>query len=140
MAANTEILTPILALVSWTLLMWVWMYINRIPAMNKAGLDPQEAQHPGSLNILPKAARSAADNYNHLHEQPTIFYALVAYTFLVGNGDELNIMLAWAYVCLRVLHSLIQVSVNVVAFRFVIFSLSSLTLMALAVRNILALS
>lgn len=140
MAANTEILTPILALVSWTLLMWVWMYINRIPAMNKAGLDPQEAQHPVSLNILPKAARSAADNYNHLHEQPTIFYALVAYTFLVGNGDELNIMLAWAYVCLRVLHSLIQVSVNVVAFRFVIFSLSSLTLMALAVRNILALS
>ena len=140
MAANTEILTPILALVSWTLLMWVWMYINRIPAMKKAGVDPQDAQHPGSLSILPKAARSAADNYNHLHEQPTVFYALVAYTFLVGNGDELNIMLAWAYVGLRVLHSLIQVSVNVVAFRFLVFSLSSLTLMTLAVRNVMALN
>ena len=139
MAVSTEILTPILALVSWTLLMWIWMYINRIPAMNKAGMDPQEAQYPGSLNVLPKAARSAADNYNHLHEQPTVFYALVAYTFLVGNGDELNIMLAWAYVALRVLHSLIQISVNVVAFRFLIFALSSLTLMALAVRNVLAL-
>lgn len=139
MAASTEILTPILALVSWTLLMWVWMYINRIPAMNKAGMDPQEAQYPGSLNGLPKAARGAADNYNHLHEQPTVFYALLAYTFLVGNGDELNIMLAWAYVTLRVLHSLIQISINVVAFRFLIFALSSLTLMALAVRNILAL-
>ena len=102
-------------------------------------MDPQEAQYPGSLNVLPKAARSAADNYNHLHEQPTIFYALVAYTFLVGNGDELNIMFAWAYVALRVLHSLIQISINVVAFRFLIFSLSSLTLMALAVRNVLAL-
>jgi len=63
-------LTPVLVLIVWSLLIWCVMYARRIPAMNKAGIDPQEAAHPGSLNVLPSATRAAADNYNHLMEQP----------------------------------------------------------------------
>lgn len=136
---DQAILTPVLALISWTLLVWVWMYALRIPAMQAANIDPQDAAHPGSLSVLPGKVRQVADNYNHLHEQPTVFYALAFYTYLAGNGDDLNVTLAWAYMGLRVAHSLIQNTVNKVMLRFVVFSLSSLTLIALAVRNVMAL-
>jgi hypothetical protein len=137
---NSPMLTPALALISWTLLIWIWMYILRIPAMQSAGIDPDDARHPGSLDTLPTAARQVADNYNHLHEQPTLFYALVFYTALAGNGDAFAVKLAWAYVGLRVLHSLIQNTFNRVLVRFTVFALSTVVLMALAGTNLLALA
>ena len=83
--------------------------------------------------------RQVADNYNHLHEQPVVFYALAIYSHLVGVADPLNIGLAWAYVILRVAHSIFQATVNFVPVRFVLFSLSSIVLIVMAVRNLLAL-
>ncbi len=136
---TTTILTPVLALICWTLLVWCLMYLRRIPAMGAAGMEPDEARHPGSLDVLPSLARAAADNYNHLHEQPTIFYALAFYTVLAGNGGEAAVMLAWAYVVLRVLHSVVQTTINKVMIRFSLFAASSLVLMALAALNVLAL-
>ena len=133
------ILAPALGLITWTLVIWVWMYALRIPAMQKAQVDPQDAAHPGSLNVLPSNVRRVADNYNHLHEQPTVFYALVFYSALAGTGDDLNVTLAWTYVGLRVVHSLIQCTINKVALRFSVFVLCSLTLVALAMRNLQAL-
>jgi hypothetical protein len=133
------ILTPALILVTWTLIVWAWMYALRIPAMSAAGIEPDDAQHPGSLNVLPARVRFVADNYNHLHEQPTIFYALVFYTHLAGNSSELAVGLAWVYVLLRVVHSLVQNTINRVMIRFGVFALSSLTLIALAVVNLLQL-
>ena len=132
------ILLPVLALVTWSLIMWLWMYATRLPAMAKAEIEPQSAEHPGSLNALPSGVRRIADNYNHLHEQPTMFFALVFYTYLAGNVTEFNLQLAWAYVGLRVLHSFTQTLINKVALRFLIFMLSSVTLMILAALNILA--
>jgi len=77
MPTTAEFLTPVLALVCWTLVMWVWMYATH-PGMKQAGIDPQEAAYPapGRTACGPACAR-LADNYNHLHEQPTIFYALM---------------------------------------------------------------
>ena len=132
-------LTPVLALAIWTLIIWIWMYALRLPAMQAAGINPQDALHPGSLSVLPVHVRVAADNYNHLHEAPTVFYALAFYGHLAGQGDGLNILLAWAYVGLRVAHSLVQILVRNVAMRFALFALSTLVLMALAVRYALAL-
>jgi hypothetical protein len=132
-------LTPVLTLIVWSLLIWLWMYATRIPAMQRAGIQPQDARFPGSLDKLPDTARQVADNYNHLMEQPTIFYALAFYVVLAGRSDTLNIDLAWAYVGLRVLHSLIQCTVNNVNLRFAVFALSTLALMAIAARQVLAL-
>ena len=132
-------LTPVLALIVWTLIVWVWMYATRIPAMQKAKIEPQSAIHPGSLAVLPTEARVVADNYNHLHEAPTIFYALALYTQLAGNGDDLNAWLAWGYVALRVVHSFAQIVLRNVTVRFAVFALSTLALMALATRNVLEL-
>jgi len=133
------ILTPMLALVCWTLLMWVWLYATRLPAMKKAGLDLNTLREKSELDVLPRKVRQVADNYNHLHEQPTIFYALVVYTHLAGLADGLAITLAWTYVAFRVAHSLFQSLVNFIPVRFALFALGSVALMILAVRDALAL-
>ena len=132
-------LTPVLALIVWTLIIWCWMYATRIPAIKKANINPDDAIHPGSLNTLPTEARVVADNYNHLHEQPTIFYALAVYSYLVGVGDPLNVWLAWGYVGLRIAHSLVQIMVRKVMVRFPVFALSSIVLIIIAARNLYAL-
>jgi hypothetical protein len=115
------------------------MYVTRIPAMQKSGLDPQDARFPGSLSVLPDSARQVADNYNHLMEQPTLFYALIFYLQLSGQTDATNVALAWAYVALRIVHSLVQGTINRVAIRFLVFALSSLVLIVLCVRSALTL-
>lgn len=135
----TNILIPVLALILWTFVLWFWMYATRIPAMNKARVNVKKIKRKHELDVLPVKVQQVADNYNHLHEQPTVFFALAFYSHLVGVADPLNIQLAWLYVILRVAHSLIQATVNFVPVRFTVFALSSLVLMAIALRNVLAL-
>jgi hypothetical protein len=133
----TSMLEPVLALIVLTLIVWIWMYATRIPAMQRAKIDPQSAAHPGSLNVLPSSARRVADNYNHLLEQPTIFYALAFLIVLAGHTDPLYVELAWAYVGLRVVHTLIQCTVNIVNLRFLVFALSTIVLMVMTVRAVM---
>jgi len=135
----TSILTPILALILWTFVIWFWLYFTRIPAMQAARIDARKIKRKSDLDPLPVNVQQVADNYNHLHEQPTVFYALAVYSHLVGMGDTVNITLAWSYVGLRIAHSLIQCTTNFVPVRFFVFSASSLVLMVIAVRNTLAL-
>jgi len=86
------------------------------------------------LGGLPPRVRWKADNYNHLMEQPTLFYATALVLALLGRGDGPTLWLAWAYVALRVLHSLIQALFNVIPLRFAVFMLASGVLVVLAVR------
>lgn len=134
-----NMLTPVLALIVWTFVIWLWMYATRLPAMRAAGINPRRIKRKADIDALPVSVQQIADNYNHLHEQPTVFYALMVYTHLVGVADPANLALAWLYVGLRVAHSLIQCTVNFVPVRFLVFSLSTLTLIAITVRNVLAL-
>ena len=135
-----SLLTPVLALIVLSLLVWIWMYATRIPAMAEAKIDPESAKLARSLSgRLPTGVSQIADNYNHLMEQPTIFYALVFYIVLAGHTDPLQIDLAWAYVGLRIVHSLVQCTVNIVRLRFTVFALSTLALMAMAGREVLQL-
>ena len=129
-----RILQPAVALMAWTMVMWLWMYATRIPAMNAAKLDPDSlAQDPTRTldDILPAAVQWKAHNYNHLHEAPTLFYAVCLVIAVAGAGNGTSATVAWAYVALRVIHSLVQATVNKVMVRFILFSLSSIALMAL---------
>lgn len=128
---------PVLALVAWTFVMWVWMYATRIPAMRAAKIDVAELSRTGAPLELPPEVARVADNYNHLHEQPTIFYAVALAAHLAGAADGPNVALAWAYVGARVAHSLVQATRNVIPVRFAIFALGSLLLFALLVRTVL---
>jgi hypothetical protein len=134
-----NMMTPILALIMWTFVMWFWMYATRLPAMRAARIDPAKLKGKESLAALPPQVSWVADNYNHLHEQPTAFYALCIYSFMVGVKDDINIALAWAYVAIRIVHSLVQVTGNYVPARFLIFVSGSVVLLAIAVRNVIAL-
>jgi len=135
MTASTAILAPVTALLILSCIMWAWMYLTRIPAVRRAGmkLDP-DIPKGVQMAELPARVRWKADNYNHLLEQPTLFYAVAFTLALLGAGEGLNLALAWAYVVLRVAHSLHQALWNKIEIRFVLFLLSSLVLVALVIR------
>lgn len=132
MITSTEIITPVVALIAWSMIMWIWMYATRIPAVRakKMKLDAN-APRGEQMSTLPPSVRWKADNYNHLLEQPTIFYALAISLAILGEGDGMNVYLAWAYVVLRVVHSLFQALVNKIEIRFGLFVLSNVPLFAL---------
>jgi len=134
---NTAILYPLLALVGWTFVMWAWMYATRVPAMQRLNIDVDELSKTGAPLVLPPEIARVADNYNHLHEQPTIFYALVLAAAMFGAVDTLQVWLAWAYVAVRVVHSLLQAIRNPILIRFIVFVGGSLVLFALFVRTVL---
>jgi hypothetical protein len=135
------LLLPVATLVAWSLVMWIWMVATRIPAMRAAKMHPQKAKHTGgeTFGILPSEVRQVADNYNHLMEQPTIFYAIVLTIAVAGAAGMIDVWLAWAYVGLRIAHSLWQSTKNVVMIRFYLFVASTALLFPLAGRAVYAL-
>jgi hypothetical protein len=138
---NSAILQPVAVLAAWTMVMWLWMYATRIPAMNAAKVDADslvQKDGPSLDDLLPAKTQWIAHNYNHLHEAPTVFYAVALLLAIVGAGDGLNATIAWAYVALRVAHSILQATVNKVMLRFGIFALSSFCLMALVLHALIA--
>jgi hypothetical protein len=126
---------PVIALVLWSFVMCAWLYATRIPAMVKAKAVYDPAGPVEAFNAqLPASVRWKADNYNHLMEQPTLFYAVALTLALLGAAGVVNTGLAWAYVGLRVVHSLVQATVNVILLRFSLFIISTLVLLVLAIR------
>lgn len=131
-----DILKPMVALMAWTMVMWVWMYVTRIPAIGK-----MEGQNTPGADVgwtgaklegaLPPSVQWKAHNYNHLHEAPTLFYAVCLVLAVIGQGSGINATIAWIYVGLRVAHSIWQATVNRVMVRFTLFTLSTLALIAL---------
>ena len=137
-----EILKPLIVLAGWTMVMWLWMYITRLPAMSAAKIDSKNLVGGTGQTldaVLPAKTQWIAHNYNHLHEAPTVFYAVALVLAMIGQGDGFNADIAWAYVGLRIIHSLVQVLSNRVIVRFGIFVLSSLALMMLIAHAAMAL-
>ncbi|MCC6645007.1 MAG: MAPEG family protein [Polyangiaceae bacterium] len=133
-------LAPVVALVLWTFVMWGWMYATRLPAMRRARMRPDpDAPRGQQMSELPARVRWKADNYNHLMEMPTLFYATALTLALTGPAQATDVALAWAYVALRIAHSAFQALVNRIEVRFALFVLSSLALFALAARAALRL-
>ena len=134
-----EILRPALVLAGWTAVMFAWMMATRFPAMSKAGIDAQDAQDTSRLrDLLPDDVQRVANNYNHLFEQPALFYAVVIMVAVLGHVDSLHVGCAWAFVVLRIVHSCVQATVDIVLARFSLFLLSWLALATIIVRELLA--
>jgi len=128
------ILQPLFVMALLNLVMWLWMYATRIPAMSKAGIEAQDATRDSMQSLPPEVVR-VADNYNHLFEQPTLFYAVALSIALLGHVDSLHVGCAWAFAGLRIAHSLVQATINLIALRFTLFSLSWLALALIIVRE-----
>lgn len=139
---NSPILAPAAVLVLWSLIMLFWMAGTRLPALSKVGIDLSTAAPGGrGQDIDPQMPPSIAwksHNYTHLMEQPTIFYATVGILALAGAGTGLNATLAWGYVGLRIAHSIWQATVNKVSIRFVLFLMSTMCLLVMAINAIRA--
>jgi hypothetical protein len=138
---DKSILAPAAVLVLWSLIMMVWMAATRLPAMKKVGIDLGTAVGGRGVDIDPNVPQSVAwksHNYAHLMEQPTIFYATVLILAVAGAVTPFMVSLAWSYTILRVLHSLWQATINKVSIRFVLFLLSSICLVVMAVHAVIA--
>ena len=131
---NSPLLAPIVVLVAWTLGRQIWLYAARVPAMRRAGisLKGRVGTRGGALEgVIPDQANWKAHNYNHLLEQPTIFYAIAFALILMRFDAPINVYLAWGYVGFRIAHSLVQATVNIVLYRFLLFVGASLCLIGL---------
>ncbi len=138
----SPIIAPVVALVGWSLVMLVWLVASRLPAMKAKGISLKGlvGGRPGALDgVIDERAQWKAHNYMHLMEQPTLFYAVCFALALLGRGDGVNLALAWAYVGLRVAHSLVQATVNVILYRFVLFAAASIMLILLTLSAAAAL-
>ncbi len=139
----SPILVPVVALVAWTLIVMLWMVATRFPAMKRKGVSLKGAVGSRGANldgVIDDQAQWVSHNYNHLMEQPTVFYAVALALALMDMGGGLNYWLAWGYVVLRVVHSLVQGTVNIVRYRFIIFFFASLCLIGLTVHAALRIA
>ncbi len=137
MPITSPIFAPAIALVLWSLVMLGWLALTRLPAMARAGVSLTTVVGARGANlegVVPDKVNWKAHNYTHLMEQPTLFYATVLILGVIGQGDGVNLQLAWAYVGLRIVHSLVQATWNRVAVRFTLFSLSTAALLLLALN------
>ena len=113
------LLKPVLILIIWTFIIFLIMAFGRVSFMN----NPQDAADSKDYkNQLPTWVNRTADNYNHLFEQPVAFYAVTLSIALINNFNILVVQFAWAYVLIRVIHSLIQLTINIVLVRFFLFA------------------
>ena len=134
----SPILAPVVALVAWTLIVMMWMAVARRRAFAQMGINwgniPRGSRGANLDGKAPDEAQWPAHNYNHLMEQPTIFYAIALTLALMDFGGGINYYLAWGYVGFRIVHSIVQSTVNIVAIRFPLFALASLCLLGLTVH------
>ena len=140
MTAGTATLGPVVALVAWTLVMLGWMLVLRFRAMGAAGirLSRLVGTTAKDAEALPKSAQWKAHNYNHLHEQPTLFYAVAIVLAVLDAGGGAAAVIAWVYVALRIAHSIVQATTNRVRPRFHLFLASSGVLALLTVLAAMA--
>lgn len=134
------VLVPVFVLVLWTMVMMGWMAATRVPYMVKNNFGPESGERTADLGAkLPKEIQWKADNYNHLLEQPTAFYATALGCAMAGLGDGLTLYLAWAYVISRIVHSVIHATINNVNLRFAVFLFGSVCLIVMAANALLQL-
>jgi len=138
---QAQMLAPAAVLVVWSIIMLIWMAATRFPAIAKAG-DILKDSKPGGRGqdlegVIPDKVNWKAHNYAHLMEQPTIFYAASVIVAIMGAG-AVDVLLAWIYVALRIVHSLYQALINKVKVRLAIFVLSTIVLNILGIRAVIA--
>lgn len=134
----SPILAPVVALVAWTLVVMLWMVVARAGEFKRLGVTfdniPPGARGADFEGRADPRAQWKSHNYTHLHEQPTLFYAVALALALMDIGHGINVWLAWGYVAFRVIHSLVQATVNIVKWRTLFFVLATLCLVGLTVH------
>lgn len=131
---QSAILGPFMTMMLLTLIVWFYMYAKRIPLIQKSKIDPNTLTAAELARISPPSVSNPSDNLKNLFELPTLFYGLVLYLFVVNKVDGTYLIAAWTFAGLRVLHSAVHCTVNIVVLRFWLYCISALALWFMVVR------
>jgi len=122
------IFQPLLATMTLTFVVWIYMYVRRLSFIFSRGLDAKRMT-PGELaRVSPPAVSSPSDNLKNLFEMPTVFYAIALYLFATRQVDAVYLITAWGFFLFRALHSLVHCTFNFIPLRFVLYVTSSAAL------------
>ncbi len=115
------LLAPIIVMGLLHLVMVTWMLVTRFYALHLARLA---GAMPTSLRKLPGWAVNPANNYNNLTEAPPLFYAVTLAIVVLGKADMIHVICAWGYAATRLIHSVLQSTINYIPLRAGLFALS----------------
>lgn len=124
------LLPPMFALVFWTFLVLLAIPAVRVYAVRRRQARPRDFRL-GDAAGLPEYVQRPNRNYMNLLELPMLFYAVCLMRSLLGPPSATEVTLAWAFVGLRVAHSLIHIGYNHVMHRLAAFALSNFALLAM---------
>ncbi len=124
------ILYPVFALVFLTFAITLWMGKLRFSAVKRGDLNPKyyELNRGGKV---PEYLAKVSQNYDNLLELPILFYVLCALLYITNQIDITLVVLAWAFVSSRYLHSFIHTTSNNVRKRMLVFISGGLILIAM---------
>lgn len=128
------LLVPLFLQVLLTFFVWVKMYVSRINEIQNKGIDPQALSTRSKSRDLLTDSTAESDNLMNLFEMPVLFYTAMILALVLLMQDPVLVILAWLYVCLRVVHSLIHTTYNIVMQRFWVYIFSCFTLFAIWLR------
>jgi hypothetical protein len=126
---RNPIFWPMIAQAALTAAVWVWMYIVRLGEMHRRRIDPQSLADSRMAATLENV--TAADNLRNLFEMPVLFFALCLALAIADLATTAQLALAWLYVGLRALHSLIHLTYNRVMHRFAVHVAGTLVVFAM---------
>jgi len=129
------ILLPMLGMMLLTFIVWVYMYIRRIGFIKRNRIRAQDLTTPDkAAELIPAPVSYSAYNFRNLLELPVLFYVLCLFLYVTSSVDEWYLIAAWLFVALRVVHSVIHCTVNIVIWRFAVYFVSALVLWFVLLR------
>lgn len=131
---QTQIFSPVFAMMFLTMIVWIYMYAKRIPFINSLDIEPNQITPAELSRLSPPSVSNPSDNLKNLFELPTIFYGLAVILYITGQVDAFYLWSAWVFVLFRALHSVVHCTINIVILRFVLYALSCASLFTILVR------
>jgi hypothetical protein len=122
---------PFAGMLLLTMFVWLWMFRERVAAMQRLGIEPKTRADLDQLG--PRAINSSA-NFQNLFEVPVLFYACVLGLVATGQVDRLDVVCAFGFFLFRIVHSAIHCTYNHVMHRFSAYAASCLFLWVMIVR------
>lgn len=132
-----KLIYPALAQILWSFVVLVIMFLRRRKAF--AGREVGFADVAVSTERYPEPARLAAANFSNQFETPVLFFALILIAIHVGATGYVMAALAWGYVAMRVVHTLIHTGSNRLPRRAIVFTIGAACLFFMWVGIVMAI-
>tara|TARA_B100001248_G_scaffold262707_1_gene261266 strand:- start:11887 stop:12327 length:441 start_codon:yes stop_codon:yes gene_type:complete len=136
---DLQILYPTFVLVFLTFGVTLAMPLIRFRAVKSEKVDLRYFKYYETRYEVPASVMALSNHYNNLFQMPILFYIVSILIMLTNTVDTIFLQLAWAYVAMRLLHSIIHLSYNHVMHRLIPFALSTLILLVLWFRLFLSI-